>query len=111
MDRIKNDAVIRTVRDIESYLFANRLDLNKFRHNKAQGNTTQSQQYIMDIIDLKFERLISPVQFRNMVEGQSLIEWSPEIGLSLSQRFCSWVVPEMDAEYLEESILELLPKY
>ena len=72
----------------------------------------------MDIIDQKFERLkdqiyklgISPVQFRNMVEGQALIEWSPEIGLSLSQRFCSWVVPEMDAEHLEESLIELLPK-
>ena len=119
MDRLKNDTVIRTVRDVESFLFANRLDLQRFQHNKSLGNTTQSQQYIMDIIDQKFEKLkdqiyklgISPVQFRNMVEGQALIEWSPEIGLSLSQRFCSWVVPEMDAEHLEESILELLPKY
>lgn len=40
-----------------------------------------------------------------MVEGQALIEWSPEIGLSLSQRFCSWVVPEMDSEYMDESLL------
>ena len=45
-----------------------------------------------------------------MVEGQALIEWSPEIGLSLSQRFCSWVVPEMDAEDMEESLLEILPR-
>lgn len=40
-------------------------------------NATQSQQYIMDIIDQKFEKLkdsiyklgIQPSQFRNMVEG------------------------------------------
>ena len=30
MDRLKNDTVIRTVRDIESFLFVNRLDLNRF---------------------------------------------------------------------------------
>ena len=27
MDRLKNDSVIRTIRDIESFLFVNRLDL------------------------------------------------------------------------------------
>lgn len=60
----------------------------------------------MDIIDQKFEKLkeqvyklgIAPVQFRNMVEGHSLFEWSPEVALELSQRFCSWVVAEEDAE-------------
>ena len=57
MDRLRNDTVIRTVRDIESFLFVNRLDLQRFQHNKALGNTTQSQQYIMDLIDQKFERL------------------------------------------------------
>ncbi len=61
----------------------------------------------MDIIDQKFEKLkdsvyklgISPMQFRNMVEGQALYEWSPEVALALSTRFCSWVVAEEDAEY------------
>lgn len=40
LDRLKNDSVIRTIRDVESFLFANRLDLNKFRHNKHLGNIT-----------------------------------------------------------------------
>ena len=66
----------------------------------------------MDIIDQKFEKLkdsvyklgISPIQFRNMVEGQALYEWSPEVALALSTRFCSWVVAEEDAEHnLEET--------
>lgn len=57
MDRLKNDSVIRIVRDIESYLFVNRLDLQRYYHNKSLTNTTQSQQYVMDIIDQKFERL------------------------------------------------------
>lgn len=57
MDRLKNDAVIKTVRDIESYLFTNRLDLNSYKHNKKNGNTTQSQLYIMEFIDRKFEKL------------------------------------------------------
>ncbi len=59
----------------------------------------------MDMIDQRFEKLkdkiyklgISPVQFRNMVEEQALFEWSPEVALALSVRFCEWVVPE-DAE-------------
>ena len=66
----------------------------------------------MEIIDEKFEKLkdsvyklgIQPIQFRNMVEGQALFEWSPEVALALSTRFCSWVVAEEDAEHnLEES--------
>lgn len=56
----------------------------------------------MDLIDQKFEKLkdtiyklgIQPAQFRNMVEGQALFEWSSEVALSLSMRFCSWVVQE-----------------
>jgi len=64
-------------RDIESYLFHNKLDLSKYQHNKNLINATQSQQYIMDLVDQKFEKLkdsvyklgISPIQFRNMVEG------------------------------------------
>ena len=73
-------------------------------------NPTQSQQYIMDLIDQKFEKLkdsvyklgIQPVQFRNMVEGQSLFEWSPEVCLAMSTRFCSWIVPETEAEHQNE---------
>ena len=39
-----------------------------------------------------------------MVEGQALYEWSPEVALALSTRFCSWVVAETDAEHnLEET--------
>lgn len=60
----------------------------------------------MDLIDQKFEKLkdsiyklgIQPAQFRNMVEGQALFEWSSEVALSLSMRFCSWVVQEDAAE-------------
>jgi hypothetical protein len=56
----------------------------------------------MDIIDQKFEKLkdsiyklgISPMQFRNMVEGQALFEWSAEVAVALGIRFCSWVVAE-----------------
>lgn len=40
MDRLKNDTVVRTVRDIESFLFVNRLDLQRFQHNKSGQNTT-----------------------------------------------------------------------
>ena len=42
---------------------------------------------------------IQPVQFRNMVEGQALYEWSPEVCLALSARYCSWIVAETDAEH------------
>jgi len=38
-----------------------------------------------------------------MVEGQALYEWSPEVALSLSTRFCSWVVAETDAEHNDET--------
>ena len=68
----------------------------------------------MDLIDQKFEKLkdsvyklgITPHQFRNMVEGQALYEWSPEVALSLSTRFCSWVVAETDAEHNVEDSVE-----
>jgi hypothetical protein len=83
-------------------MFENRIDMSKFQHNKHLTNSTQSQQYIMDIIDQKFEKLkdsiyklgISPIQFRNMVEGQALFEWSSEVAVALGVRFCSWVVAE-----------------
>jgi hypothetical protein len=29
-----------------------------------------------------------------MVEERALFEWSPEVALQLSMRFCEWVVPE-----------------
>jgi hypothetical protein len=58
--------------------------MSKFKHNKNLNNATQSQQYIMDIIDKKFDKLkesvyklgIKPTQFREMVESQTLFEWS-----------------------------------
>ena len=37
-----------------------------------------------------------------MVEGQALYEWSPEVALALSTRFCSWVVAEEDAEHHDD---------
>ena len=60
----------------------------------------------MDLIDQKFEKLkdqiyrlrISPIEFRNMVEGHALFEWSSEVALALSTKFCSWVVAEDDME-------------
>ncbi len=60
----------------------------------------------MDIIDKKFERLkeniyklgFKPFQFKEMVESQTLFEWSSEVAISLSMRFCSWVVAEDDNE-------------
>ena len=76
----------------------------------------------MDLIDQKFEKLkdsvyklgIAPMQFRNMVEGHSLYEWSPEVALALSTRFCSWVVAEEQAEHdpdeTEESKSQILGK-
>ena len=52
------------------------------------------------MIDKKFEKLkgnlyklgIKPAQFKQLVEGQSLIEWSPETALALSMRFCSQII-------------------
>ena len=38
-----------------------------------------------------------------MVEGQSLYEWSPEVALALSTRFCSWVVAETNEEHADET--------
>ena len=68
---------MRVPRDIESCVFSNGYNLSNYKHNQNLTNATQSQQYIMDIIDQKFEKLkesiyklgISPTQFRNMVEG------------------------------------------
>lgn len=48
---------MRVPRDIESYLFRNRINLGKYNHNRTLTNATQSQQYIMDLIDKKFEKL------------------------------------------------------
>lgn len=91
---------------MEAFAFRNGMDLSRYAHNKNLVNATQSQQYIMDLIDQKFEKIkdqiyklgIQPVQFRNMVEGQALFEWSSEVALALSMRFCSWVVAEDAAE-------------
>ena len=77
LDKIKQEAIWRVPRDIESFLFRNKVDLGKYRHNRLQTNATQSQQYVMDIIDKKFEKLkdqlyklgIRPIQFRSMVEN------------------------------------------
>jgi hypothetical protein len=33
-----------------------------------------------------------------MVESQTLFEWSPDVAISLSTHFCSWVVAEDDNE-------------
>lgn len=33
-----------------------------------------------------------------MVESQTLYEWSTDVAISLSMRFCSWVVAEDDNE-------------
>lgn len=74
--------------------------MSKYKHNRHLANATQSQQYVMDLIDKKFEKLkeniyklgFKPVQFREMVETQALFEWSSEMAIALSMRFCSWVV-------------------
>ena len=114
LHKLKQEAVLRVPRDIESFIFCNSYDLSKYKHNKNLTNPTQSQQYIMDLIDQKFEKLkdsvyklgIQPMQFRNMVEGQALYEWSPEVCLALSTRFCSWVVAETEAEHDQEDTSE-----
>lgn len=93
-------------RDFEGYLFQNKIDMGKYKHNKALTNATQSQQYVMDLIDKKFEKLkdsiyklgIKPLQYREMVESQTLFEWSSEVALSLSIRFCSMVIAEDEEE-------------
>lgn len=63
----------------------------------------------MDLIDKKFEKLkdniyklgIKPGQFKEMVESSTLFEWSTEVAIALSMRFCSWVVAEDDNEDIE----------
>lgn len=35
-----------------------------------------------------------------------MYEWSPEVALGLSTRFCSWVVAETDAEHNAEETEE-----
>ena len=60
----------------------------------------------MDLIDQKFEKLkdqiyklgVAPTQFRNMVEGKALFEWSPQVAIAMGTRFCSWVVAEEDED-------------
>lgn len=34
------------------------------------------------------------MQFKAMVESNSLYEWSSEVALGLSSKFCNWVVEE-----------------
>jgi hypothetical protein len=36
-----------------------------------------------------------------MVESSTLFEWSTEVAIALSMRFCSWVVAEDDNEDIE----------
>ena len=106
MSQLKNDCVLSVPRDIEGYLFKQQYDLSLFAHNASLGNATQSQQYVMDTVDAKFEKLrdsvyklgLSMEQFRSMVEAQALFEWSPEVCLALCTRFCSWVVAEDEGE-------------
>lgn len=70
-------AVARVPKDIEQFLFRSKLDLTKYKHNKQLTNATQSQQYVMDLVDKKFEKLksnlyklgIKPFQFKAMVES------------------------------------------
>ena len=38
------------------------------------------------------------MQFRNMVEGKALIEWSSEVAIAMGTRFCSWIVAEEDED-------------
>jgi len=50
---------------------------------------------------------ISPMQFRNMVEGQALFEWSPEVAVALGVRFCSWIVAE---DVVNEDMVTVIEK-
>lgn len=80
--------------------------MSKYFPNKNLTNANQSQQYVMDLIDKKFEKLkdgiyklgIAPIQFRDMVESNSLYEWSNEVAIALSTRFCSQVIAEDENE-------------
>jgi hypothetical protein len=40
LDRLKQDSVLRVPRDIESFLFRNRIDLSKYSHNRNLNNAT-----------------------------------------------------------------------
>ena len=51
LHKLKQESVLRVPRDIESFIFCNSYDLSKYKHNKNLTNATQSQQYIMDLID------------------------------------------------------------
>lgn len=57
IDKLRHEAILRVPRDIESYCFYNSFDLSKYAHNKNLVNPTQSLQYVMDLIDQKFEKL------------------------------------------------------
>lgn len=37
--------------------FTNNIDLGKYKYNQDQQNANQSQQYIVDLVDQKFEKL------------------------------------------------------
>lgn len=60
----------------------------------------------MDIVDKKFDKLkesvyklgIKPMQFREMVESSTLFEWSSQVALAMSIKFCSMVIAEDDDE-------------
>jgi len=51
LDVLKKDAILRVPRDIESFVFQNKIDMAKYHHNKNKQNVNQSQLYIMDLID------------------------------------------------------------
>jgi hypothetical protein len=51
LEVLKKDSVTSVARDIEKFVFENKIDMSKFKHNKNNQNANQSQQYIMDLID------------------------------------------------------------
>jgi hypothetical protein len=57
LDSLKRNAIHLVPRDIESFFFYNKIDASKYLHNRHLTNATQSQQYIMDLVDKKFEHL------------------------------------------------------
>lgn len=54
LEVLKRNAVMRVPRDLESFIFHNKVDTSKYQHNQNLTNSQQSQQYIMDLIDQKF---------------------------------------------------------
>ena len=40
-----------------------------------------------------------------MVEQRALFEWSPEVALSLGQKYCNWIVIEDESEYKDSVLL------